>query len=208
MYLLFFAIGTIGHHIDSTRTIMLQLTPYVLLLFGLSVLIPLWISRSWGVLLWLAGTFAVTFALEAIGVATGVIFGQYEYGPTLGLKLLQVPLIIGFNWVIVVLGSVRISAWILSKASPGRTSVALVLGPLLVGLLAVLFDLVLEPVAMRFDYWQWTSGIIPMRNYVAWFVIAAVVSLPSFLMKDRAAIGLAAYYVTVQFIFLVSLLAV
>jgi putative membrane protein len=47
--------------------------------------------------------------LEVVGVKTGLIFGEYKYGSTLGIKLFEVPLIIGFNWVFVILGSISIS---------------------------------------------------------------------------------------------------
>ena len=40
------------------------------------------------------------YIFEVIGVNTGKIFGVYTYGPVLGWKLLETPLIIGVNWII------------------------------------------------------------------------------------------------------------
>ena len=37
---------------------------------------------------------------EILGVNYGLIFGKYDYGDNLGLKLLGVPLLIGLNWVV------------------------------------------------------------------------------------------------------------
>ena len=37
---------------------------------------------------------------EILGVKFGVIFGDYEYGSALGLKIFDVPLLIGANWAI------------------------------------------------------------------------------------------------------------
>jgi hypothetical protein len=37
-----------------------------------------------------------------------------------------------------------------------------------------MFDWIMEPVAIRLDYWTWAGGDIPMQNYFAWFVIATV----------------------------------
>jgi putative membrane protein len=37
------------------------------------------------------------FFIEAIGVNTGLIFGNYVYKTTLGWKFLETPLIIGVN---------------------------------------------------------------------------------------------------------------
>jgi uncharacterized membrane protein len=218
IYLAFFSVGTLGHYLDATRPLMLRFTPFVLLLFGLSSLVPLFVARAWKPLLWIAGTYIVTFALEATGVATGAIFGVYHYGPTLGPKILAVPVIIGFNWVVVVLGSISVAGWIAARlARPGsreETNVAphlrwvirFVAAPLLVGLLAVVFDLVLEPVAIRFDYWQWEAVRVPLRNYLAWFVIAALVSVPYFAMENARRFRLPTWYVAVQFLFILSLL--
>jgi putative membrane protein len=37
-----------------------------------------------------------------LGVHTGILFGNYKYGNALGLKLNDVPILIGINWFIVV----------------------------------------------------------------------------------------------------------
>ncbi len=49
------------------------------------------------------------------------------------------------------------------------------------GTLAVLFDVALEPVAMRFDYWDWAGGTVP----------AAVVIIGNILGSRSAAISTA-----------------
>jgi putative membrane protein len=40
-----------------------------------------------------------------------------------------------------------------------------------------LYDFFMEPVAMKYDFWDWKDGIIPIQNYVAWFLIALVFHL-------------------------------
>ena len=41
--------------------------------------------------------------------------------------------------------------------------------------LAVLFDWLIEPVAVKLGYWQWKGdGSIPMYNYICWAVISAL----------------------------------
>jgi putative membrane protein len=37
----------------------------------------------------------------------------------------------------------------------------------------VLLDLIIEPVAIKFDYWEWNDGIIPLKNYICWFFVSA-----------------------------------
>jgi putative membrane protein len=46
---------------------------------------------------------------------------------------------------------------------------------LLAALLAVCFDLILEPVAVKLGYWYWAHNI-PLQNYLAWFVITLAAS--------------------------------
>ncbi len=107
------------------------------------------------------------FVIEAIGVNTGVIFGEYSYGETLGLKLFNTPLIIGLNWVILSYSTVVIAATVFKIKS--RLFVAL-----LSAVLMVLLDVVIEPVAIMTDMWSWSTDSVPLLNYGAWFIIAFV----------------------------------
>jgi putative membrane protein len=192
---------------------MLELTPFTLLIFGGLVLI--WSAPEGGsrLLLWGGSTYLVTVVLEALGVATGFIFGPYHYGGVLGPSLFAVPLVIGFNWVLVVFGAVRLSAMLTN--APLMASV-------ISALTAVVFDYVLEPVAVRLGYWTWQPGgytttvvpaltgaagtAVPVRNFVAWFVIAFAASLVYHGMHVRVRSRLPVYYLGVQFVFFLILL--
>ena len=168
-----FAVGAAGHVVAHTLPWMLALTPGFLLLTSVAVAAPSLATGGRRFALWAAGAYALTFAAEAVGVATGAVFGEYVYGPTLGWKVLGVPLIVAFNWVLVVNGSVCIAGRILpSRAAAGRR-LAL---SLLAGAISVAFDWIMEPVAIRLDYWTWAGGGIPLQNYAAWFVLAAVLA--------------------------------
>ncbi|MBK6680290.1 MAG: carotenoid biosynthesis protein [Ignavibacteriales bacterium] len=81
-----YSVGILGHSLENFLPLMKDLTSFVLLL---SIVMVLWFTRSdWNrkVIIWAVSTFVVTFTLEAVGVATGVIFGKYTYGPTLGSR--------------------------------------------------------------------------------------------------------------------------
>jgi bisanhydrobacterioruberin hydratase len=112
-----------------------------------------------------------TYLVELAGVQTGLIFGEYTYGSTLGPKLAGTPLLIGVNWVLLsfaighLLAGLRGS--LLSKASLGAT--------LMVGL-----DVLIEPVAMRFDFWDWSGGVVPFQNYLGWWSVSLLVFLAIF----------------------------
>ena len=41
-------------------------------------------------------------------------------------------------------------------------------------LVMVVYDLIMEPVAIRLDMWSWGGDVIPLQNYIAWFVISLV----------------------------------
>ena len=168
-----FGVGIAGHALPAALPLMLLLTPGFLLLTGILVAVPSLAADGRGFARWTAGAYAVTFAAEAVGVATGVVFGEYAYGPTLGWQAWNVPLIIAFNWVMVVNGAVCIARRIGRFGTEGGGRLAL---PLLAGAIAAAFDWIMEPVAIRLDYWTWAGGGIPLQNYVAWFVLAAALA--------------------------------
>jgi bisanhydrobacterioruberin hydratase len=196
LYIIFF-VGIIGHLTAQLRDLMLLLTPATLLLTGLIVLFFAYKTSANKFLLWVALTYVFTFILEVVGVKTGVIFGEYNYGPTLGVKLLAVPLIIGFNWVLVILGSISISRLITQN---------FFLSALITALIALIFDLILEPVAIRLNYWTWNDGIIPIKNYVTWFLIALISALAFSYFKVDVRSKISLHYLLVQFLFFVILL--
>lgn len=166
-----FTVGAVGHAHQSTLPWMLILTPWFILLTNVLVILPLVTGRdSRRFVVWVAVTYAFTFLAEAVGVATGLVFGDYRYGPTLGWSWLGVPLVIAFNWAMVVHGSFCIARKVASGLDERRRRWAVVL---LTGGLAAGFDVVMEPVAIRLDYWTWAGETVPLQNYVAWFVIAA-----------------------------------
>jgi len=198
LYVIMFGVGIAGHLITDLMQWIIPLTPLTLLLLGGVTLISSESYRDKKFLIWFAVTYLSTFIIEAAGVATGVIFGVYHYGDTLGLKLFEVPLIIGFNWVLVILG-----ALLLAEKISGNVIVVSVL----TGIFAVMFDFILEPVAVELNYWQWQGGIIPLQNYIAWFVIAADAAFVYKILKIRYISPSPAHYVIAQGVFFLILLS-
>ncbi|WP_424768092.1 carotenoid biosynthesis protein [Paenibacillus sp. sgz302251] len=116
---------------------------------------------------------AFTFVLEWVGTETGWPFGRYEYSETLRFWDGGVPLAIAFAWI-----GVMSSGVLLSRASNRITRA------IQVGLFALAFDLVLDPVAFAQQFWIWseegafgTYYGVPLQNFAAWFVTAALLSL-------------------------------
>jgi bisanhydrobacterioruberin hydratase len=116
----------------------------------------------------LACTFiaAVGFAVEAIGVNTGKIFGHYQYGRTLGFKLWETPLSISINWLL----TSYCAAMSINQTASEKVNI--VLKAFLATLLMVGLDFLIEPVAMKTDMWQWQNSMIPLQNYIGWFLTA------------------------------------
>ena len=168
-----FAVGAAGHALPAALPLMLVLTPGFSLLTGALVAAPSLAAGGRRFAAWAAGAYVLTFLVEAAGVATGAIFGSYAYGPTLGWQWAGVPLVIALNWVMVVNGAVCLAGRIVPPRAGAGWKAAM---PLLAGLIAAAFDWVMEPVAIRLDYWTWAGGTIPFRNYAAWFVLAAVLA--------------------------------
>ncbi len=116
--------------------------------------------KHWGYLL-LVGVLG--FFVEVIGVKTGFPFGTYKYGLTLGPKWLDVPLMMSLNWLIPVYCVGIIGNY---------TGKNIILKSLLGATLMLAMDILLEPIAIEFDYWSWSENTIPIRNYIAWFSIS------------------------------------
>jgi putative membrane protein len=135
---------------------------------------------------------ALGFVFEVIGVKTGAIFGAYSYGESLGWKLFDVPLVIGLNWAMLTYFSVyTFSKWINSWLIVAMLSAACLVG----------LDWIIEPVAVKLDFWTWEAAEIPLQNYVAWFVIAAIITKALAYTKEDAENKIAPYLFLMQLIF-------
>jgi putative membrane protein len=192
-----FAVGIFGHLYSPLRALMLTLTPATLLITGAVVFFEAFTDKKSNLLYWGILTYILTFTLEAIGVNTGFIFGNYKYGEILGLSIFSVPVIIGFNWVMVILGAVSIAKIFFDNIALNSFSAAL---------LAVIFDFILEPIAIRLNYWNWENNVIPAQNYIAWFVIAFISSLIFYKLKVKIKSSIFIHYFFVQLIFFITLL--
>ena len=166
----FFLAGAVWNSMGVLTDLMRITTPLVLVA---SSIVLLWLTypvhkRS---VIVFAAIFVVTWALEALGVATGFPFGTYAYTDVLGLNVLGVSLVIPFAWLLVIAAS---DAFV--GHFTGRISTVLV------ALMATLFDFFLEFAADVLDYWHWSTRFPPASNYVSWFVISLAAVL---LLRDH-----------------------
>jgi putative membrane protein len=191
-----YSVGVIGHNIESLLPLMQILTPFTLLLTGGVVFYNTLKHSDKRIILWCVGTYFVTFLLEVIGVKTGLIFGGYNYGDVLGFKILDTPLIIGLNWMFIILGVVLLVDKFFENV---------IVSVFFTGFIAVLFDYILEPVAINLGYWNWDNIEVPFQNYVAWFIIAVLAAVFFKLLKIEVRSPIPVQYFFVQLIFFLIL---
>lgn len=129
------------------------------------------------------GAGGVGLVAEAVGVATGVPFGDYAYAGTLGPQVLGVPVVVPAAWLMM--------AWPTMLA--GRSVVDLLrrrFGPVphwvavpLAAWALTAWDLSLDPQMVAAGHWSWEHpapalpGIpgIPLTNYAGWLLVSLVV---------------------------------
>lgn len=161
--IVFHIVGFVGFVVNPAY--FKSLSPVNLLLsFGLIVLMSK--QTKWQFYGALCLVAVLGFFVEVLGVKTELIFGSYYYGQSLGYKWMSVPLLIGVNWSMLLYCTSQLSKF------KNTTVNALFGAGLMVGL-----DFFIEQNASRFDFWYWKSNVIPMQNYIAWFVIAFLLNL-------------------------------
>lgn len=111
------------------------------------------------------GVIVGSFGIEWLGVQTGSIFGAYLYGQTLRPSVGGVPISIGCAWFVLLIAATAVAQRIAPKSLAGN----LFKLPVLVAALMVCFDLLMEPAAVKLDYWTWLDNRIPVQNYLVWF---------------------------------------
>lgn len=157
-----------------------QATPYNLLcMFALLLWTQESKNRSFYYFMLLC--IVIGIGVEMIGVNTGLIFGKYSYGSVLGFQIKSVPIVIGINWFIIIYCCGIAMQTLFKKVNPEvYDSVPVVtkkiksLSVIIDGAtLAVFFDWIMEPAAVRLGYWQWHNGHgVPLYNYLSWFLVS------------------------------------
>jgi putative membrane protein len=127
---------------------------------------------------WALGLVVVTagggFAAEAVGLRTGLPFGDYDYRGTLGPELLDVPLTVPLAWTMmaypVLLAARRLTRhWVVPVGAFGLTA----------------WDVFLDPQMVGDGRWRWADpepsfpGVdgIPLTNFAGWLAVGALMML-------------------------------
>lgn len=133
------------------------------------------------------------FVVEMIGTNTGIPFGQYAYSSILGPGLWNTPFMIGILWWVLlrsftdVLNRLWSNDWFVSIST---------------GLAMVALDILIEPVAISLNFWQWEQVEVPMENYLAWFGLSVLFAW--ICKKGNSRNPLSIWVITILAVFFIS----
>ncbi|MDX1906315.1 MAG: carotenoid biosynthesis protein [Bacteroidia bacterium] len=194
----FHQVGLIGLNLEASRGLFQQLIPLNLVV---SLGLLAWFHRPWSLQfgVFIFSIFWAGYLVELAGVTTGMIFGSYSYGQALGFKIAQVPPLIGLNWVMLLY-----ITGIMARAATDNIWLQASVGAALM----VLLDILIEPMAIRFDMWYWAGGVIPLQNYFAWYVISWFMHYAFHMQRLPAHNQLAVPLYLIQLIFFASFLVI
>lgn len=193
--IIIYTVGVIGLNTEFKNEIA-ALTPYTLVLSAIVLLLN---HREWNryFVIFVAFAAILGYLIELIGIESKLIFGTYSYGKTLGYKLYGVPIVMGLNWFLMVY-----SCGMVANLFRFGVFIKSIVGAFLM----VILDLSLEPVAVNLDFWTWENGIIPIQNYIAWFIVAFVLLIYFHKLElkkmNRIAVGL--FIIQYIFFFILS----
>lgn len=174
----------------AQQQLFLQITPLNLIV---TTFFTLLFHQKWTRTFVASGLMVLLFGffVEVIGVKTGWVFGNYWYGTTLGLQLIEVPVLIGANWFLLV--------YLISSVFNNVKNSFFFAG--IAAAVMTLLDVFIEPVAVKLDFWQWQNNVIPLQNYIAWYLISFLLFL--FFRKVNGAIcnRIAIIVLAIQFLF-------
>ena len=131
--------------------------------------------------------------VEILGVNYGLFFGEYNYGANLGPKIYEVPYVIGFNWVLLIIASGSIS----DKLIKGKEIYKI----LFASFLMVLIDLLIEKSAPKLDFWEFVISPVPFSNYLWWFIFSIGFQYIFFKTVKTKEYNLSSNILVIQFLF-------
>ena len=170
----------------------LSTTPYVLSLTLLLLILKHDLSDKKSkiglVLIFLFG-----LIVEILGVNYGLFFGEYSYGANLGPKIYEVPYVIGFNWVLLILATGSVS----DKLIKGKEIYKI----LFASFLMILIDLFIEKSAPKLDFWEFVISPVPFSNYLWWFIFSLCFQYIFFKTVKTKEYNLSSNILVIQFLF-------
>ena len=148
--------------LSDEKDFFLSSSPYVLTLTLLLLIVNNNSNKKF--LIKLSLIFLLGLIVEIIGVNYSLFFGEYQYGNNLGIKFFGVPLVIGFNWVLLIILTGNFAHRLFPKSKIRKV--------LFGSILMILLDILIEISAPKLDYWEFAIHPVPLSNYLWWFVFS------------------------------------
>ena len=148
--------------LSDQKDFFLSSTPYVLTLTLFLLTVNNSFNKKFLIRLFLV--FLLGLTVEIIGVNFSIFFGEYRYGNNLGIKIFDVPIVIGFNWVLLIILTGNFAHKIFPKS--------IMLRVLNGSIMMILLDLLIEISAPKLDYWEFAVNPVPLSNYLWWFIFS------------------------------------
>ncbi|MEY5048086.1 MAG: hypothetical protein RLZZ175_1445 [Bacteroidota bacterium] len=192
LFLLHF-VGIFALNFEITQWLFRPLIPLNLIISGILILYN---HSDWNknFIIFAILTAFLGYLFEVIGVNTGLIFGEYQYGKNMGFKLFETPLLIGLNWLILVY-----SFGIIINS----LSIHLIFKILITAFCLTTLDFFIEPFAIYHDMWHWQNIIVPLQNYIGWFFCSIILSSIFFILKFSKQNSLTKHYIIIQVMFFI-----
>ena len=150
--------------LSDQKEFFLSSSPYVLTMTLFLLIVNNSLDKKF--LLRLFYIFLLGLTVEIIGVNFSFFFGEYEYGENLGFKIFNVPIVIGFNWVLLIILTGNFAHNIFPKS---------IISKILFGsTLMILLDLLIEISAPKLNYWEFATHPVPFSNYLWWFIFSVL----------------------------------
>ena len=194
LFIIYF-VGIVGSFLPLWRNIVLPLSPITLLLSFLALIYTTPTPKK-PIFLFILFSAIIGFVVELIGIHTGYLFGNYHYQQNLGVKIAEVPIVISINWALITLGAAQIAA-LISENKYARIVLA--------ASVMLVFDLIMEPVAIKSQFWTWSGGIIPTYNYVCWFLVGLFLQVIYFQKIVHRTNNVLVFLFTFMMIFFIAL---
>lgn len=155
-------IGALLNTVGSHQFPVPLLTPFAMAVVGIGALL-LTYKRTIRTVVAVSATVSFVYLCQALGVNSGFPFGEFAYTNQLGPKLLDVPVIVPFSWL-----AILIPAWVAADKVLRYRNVVVA------AIIVTASDAVLEFAADALDLWHWRGGLPTELNYISWFAVSYV----------------------------------
>lgn len=197
-FIAFYAVGIAGMLLSSTFSLFTRMIPVALVLSAAGLIFfHSEFNRTTAIIYLII--YITSLVVEMIGVNTGTIFGLYHYGKSLGFSVINTPVIIGLNWLLLAY---------LTSSVVEKTNWPVAIQVPVASLLMVGYDLIVEQIAPALDMWHWIYKVVPVQNYIAWFILALFFHSLLKVFKVKTENRLALVILTCQTVFFLVLLVI